>query len=230
MSEDRLAPLAALKGREHSHLLINEIYASIQGESTHAGRPCVFVRTTTCNLRCTYCDTAYAFTQGQAMAFDEVLCRALSFGIPLVEITGGEPLLQPLVPRLAQELLSRGTEVLCETSGALDIRLLPEGVRSIVDIKTPGSGEEQANFYDNLKHLRPHDEVKFVLCSRQDYEWAREFVQREKLCERTTVLFSCAFKAVEPADLARWINEDRMPVRLNLQLHKYIWPPARRGV
>lgn len=230
MTEDRLAPLAAIRGREQTHMLINEIYASIQGESTHAGRPCVFVRTTTCNLRCTYCDTAYAFTQGQTMRYEDVLARTLEFGIKLVEITGGEPLLQPLVPRLAQDLLARGYEVLCETSGALDITLLPQGVKCIVDIKTPGSGEERANLYENLRKLRPHDEVKFVLCSRADYEWSRELVRREKLHERTTVLFSCAFKAIEPADLARWINEDKLPVRLNLQLHKYIWPPTKRGV
>src|SRR5688572_23247382 len=126
---ERLAPLAALRGREQTHMLVNEIYASIQGESTHAGRPCVFVRTTTCNLRCTYCDTAYAFTQGEAMRYEDVLARAVSFGIPLVEITGGEPLLQPLVGRLAHDLLARGFEVLCETSGALDITVLPEGVK-----------------------------------------------------------------------------------------------------
>jgi 7-carboxy-7-deazaguanine synthase len=230
MNEERVAPMQALKGREGTHMLINEIYASIQGESTHAGRPCVFVRTTTCNLRCTYCDTAYAFTQGEAVDYESVLAKATSFGIKLIEITGGEPLLQPLVSRLARDLLARGFEVLCETSGALDITLLPEGVKSIVDIKTPGSGEEAANDYGNLKRLRPHDEVKFVLCSRADYEWARDLVRCERLHERSTVLFSCAFKQVEPADLARWINEDRLPVRLNLQLHKYIWPPTKRGV
>ena len=227
---DRLAPLAALKGREQTHMLVNEIYASIQGESSHAGRPCVFVRTTTCNLRCSYCDTAYAFTQGQVMAYEQVLAKTLSFNIPLVEITGGESLLQPLAGKLALDLLQHGCEVLCETGGALDITLMPEGVKSIVDIKTPGSGEEAANDYANLKRLRPHDEVKFVLCSRADYEWSRDLVRRDRLHERVTVLFSCAFKQVEPADLSAWIIADKLQVRLNLQLHKYVWPPTRRGV
>lgn len=227
---ERLKPLDQLKGREGTHLLIAEIYASVQGESTHAGRPCVFVRTTTCHLRCGYCDTAWAFTEGTVVAFDDVLARTLGFGIPLVEITGGEPLLQPLVPKLCRALLDAGREVLVETSGALDISPLPQGVKAILDFKTPASGEEGANDYANLKRLRAGDEVKFVLCNRADYEWARELVEREGLHERTTVLLSCAYKLLEPAQLVAWMLEDKLPARLNVQLHKFVWPPAKRGV
>lgn len=227
---ERIQPLRVLAGRESTHLLIYEIYLSIQGESTHAGRPCVFVRTAACNQRCSYCDTAYAFTGGNVMALEDVLARALAFKTPLVEITGGEPLLQAAIPDLCRRLLAAGCEVLMETGGSRDISLLPEGVKRIVDVKTPGSGEEHANDYENLHRLRPGDEVKFVLTSRADYEWARDFAKRERLHERTTVLFSPAWKLVDPADLSAWINEDRLPVRLNLQLHKYIWHPAKRGV
>ncbi|MCC6574617.1 MAG: radical SAM protein [Planctomycetes bacterium] len=227
---ERLKPLEALKGREKTHLLIAEIYASIQGESTHAGRPCVFVRTTACNLRCQYCDTAWAFTEGKVMAFDDVLKQALGYGVPLVEITGGEPLLQPLIPKLCQKLLDAGCEVLVETSGALDISPLPQGTKTILDIKTPTSGEDKANDYNNLRRLRPGDEVKFVLCNRADYEWARDLIKREKLHERTTVLLSCAFRQLEPSQLVTWMIEDKLPTRLNVQLHKFVWPPAQRGV
>jgi 7-carboxy-7-deazaguanine synthase len=226
----RLAPLARLQGREGTHLLIHEIYASIQGESTRAGRPCVFVRTAVCNQRCTYCDTAYAFTRGDVMALEDVLARALSFGVPLVEVTGGEPLLQTLTPELCRRLTAAGCEVLVETGGSHSIAVLPEGARAILDLKTPGSGEEHANDYGNLQRLRPGDEVKFVLTSRADYEWARDLFARERLQERTTVLFSPAWKLLEPRELVAWMLEDRVPARLNLQLHKYIWPPHTRGV
>lgn len=227
---ERLQPLSALAGRERTHLLVYEIYLSIQGESTHAGRPCVFVRTAVCNQRCTYCDTAYAFTGGSVMALEDVLARALAFKTPLVEITGGEPLLQAAIPELCRSLLAAGCEVLMETGGSRDISVLPDGVKRIVDVKTPGSGEEHANDYENLRRLRLGDEVKFVLTSRADYEWSRDFMKRDRLHERTCVLFSPAWKLVDPAELSAWINEDRLPVRLNLQLHKYIWNPAKRGV
>jgi 7-carboxy-7-deazaguanine synthase len=234
---ERLKPLEMLRGLEATHLLINEIYASIQGESTHAGRLCVFVRTAACNQRCSYCDTAYAFTQGESMHIDDVMREALrgrSLGFagdsPLVEITGGEPLLQPLVPELCRRLLAAGCEVLMETGGSHDISVVPDGVRVILDIKTPGSGEEPANDYANLQRVKPGHEVKFVLVSRADYEWARDLALRERLHERTTVLFSPAFKRVEAADLAAWMIADNVPARLNLQLHKFIWPPHLRGV
>ena len=227
---DRLRPLERLRGLEATHLLINEVYASIQGESTHAGRPCVFVRTSVCNQRCTYCDTAYAFTEGSPVALTEVIAQVLAHGIPLVEITGGEPLLQPLFPELCRRLLKEGREVLVETGGSHDIEIVPEGVKTILDIKTLGSGEEHANHYANLQKLRTGDEVKFVLTSRADYEWARELVQRESLAKRATVLFSPAFRRVEPADLSAWLIADQLSVRLNLQLHKFVWAPNRRGV
>lgn len=226
----RLQPLEQLKGRESTHLLINEVYASIQGESTQAGRPCVFVRTSVCNQRCSYCDTAYAFTRGEPMHIDEVVDRTLSHRIKLVEVTGGEPLLQPLLPSLCKRLLEAGCEVLIETGGSHDISVIPQGVNTILDIKTPGSREEHANDYANFGRLKAGDEVKFVLTSREDYDWARALVEREKLVERTTVLFSPAWGRVEAAELAAWIVEDRLPVRLNLQLHKYLWGPTRRGV
>jgi 7-carboxy-7-deazaguanine synthase len=228
--DERLKPLEKLRELETTHLLINEIYASIQGESTHAGRPCVFIRTSVCNQRCSYCDTAYAFTEGAPAALDDVITKALSHGIPLVEITGGEPLLQPLLSRLCMRLMEAGCEVLIETGGSHDISIIPNGVKTILDVKTPGSGEEHANDYENLQRLRPGDEVKFVLTSRADYEWAREFVRREKLDQRTSVLFSPAWSRVKPADLSAWLIADRLPARLNLQLHKFVWPPNKRGV
>lgn len=227
---DRLAPLAALKGLESTHLLINEIYASVQGESTHAGRPCAFIRTAVCNQRCRYCDTAYAFNQGSPMALADVVEKALSFNTGLVEITGGEPMVQPLFAKLCERLLAAGCEVLVETGGSHDISVIPRGVKAILDVKTPGSGEEHANDYRNLQRLRPGDEVKFVLTSQDDYAWARELVAREKLHERTTVLFSPAWGMVEPKDLVAWMLADGVPARLNLQLHKYVWGPTKRGV
>lgn len=235
---ERLKPLEKLRGLEATHLLINEIYTSIQGESTHAGRVCTFIRTAACNQRCSYCDTAYAFTQGEPTHIDDVVAAALKAGqraattedSPLVEITGGEPLLQPLVPELCRRLLAAGFEVLMETGGSHDISVVPDGVRVILDIKTPGSREEHANDYANLQRLKPGHEVKFVLVSREDYGWARELVKHEKLHERTTVLFSPAWKLLEAEKLAAWMIADDVPARLNLQLHKFIWPPHKRGV
>jgi 7-carboxy-7-deazaguanine synthase len=228
--ERRLAPLQALRGRETTHLLIAEIYASVQGESTHAGRPCAFIRTAACNQRCSYCDTAWAFEGGTPMPLPEVVEKALAFGTGLVEITGGEPMLQPLFVPLCRALLDAGAEVLVETGGSHDISVIPAGVRAIVDVKTPGSGEEHANDRGNLARLRPGDELKFVLTSRDDYHWARDLVRREKLHERATVLFSPAWGRINPQDLVAWMLSDRVPARLNLQLHKYVWDPARRGV
>lgn len=226
----RLAPLKALEGREQTHLLVAEVYLSVQGESTHAGRPCVFVRTAACNLRCGYCDTAWAFSGGEVKSLDEVVGEALGFGVPLVEITGGEPLLQPAVPELCKRLLEAGCEVLVETSGSLSIAPLPAGARAILDLKTPDSGEEAANDYGNLARLRPGDEVKFVVCSRADYEWARDLIRREAISGRATVLLSPVFGRVAPAELVEWMLVDRLEARLNLQLHKFIWPPHQRGV
>jgi 7-carboxy-7-deazaguanine synthase len=216
--------------REDS-LLIHEIYASIQGESTFAGLPCTFVRTSTCNLRCRWCDTPQAFTGGVRMSRAEVLERALATKTPLVELTGGEPLLQPAVPRLLEALCDAGKTVLIETSGERDVSVCDPRVHRIMDLKAPGSGESRRNRWANLEHLGRRDEVKVVLSDRADYEWARAVVVEHRLEERVgAVLFSCVFGELEPRDLAAWIVEDHLPVRLQLQAHKYIWGADAQGV
>jgi 7-carboxy-7-deazaguanine synthase len=209
---------------------VSEIFHSVQGESTHAGRPCVFVRLTGCPLRCSYCDTAYAFTGGEWMTIPEVLAAVAGSACRLVEVTGGEPLAQPAAIPLLDALVAAGYEVLLETSGALPIAAVPAGVRRIVDFKTPGSGEEARNDWGNLAHLRPGDEVKFVVGSRHDYEWAREVIYRTQLADKTVVLLSPAWESDLRAALAEWILADRLPVRYQLQLHKLIWPGVERGV
>lgn len=211
-------------------LVVNEIFYSIQGESSHTGRPCVFVRLTGCNLRCTWCDTAYAFHQGQAMPLDEVLDRVRAYDCPLVEVTGGEPLLQPAVFPLMERLLAEGYEVLLETGGSLSIAQVPEGVKRIVDIKCPGSGEADRNHWDNLEYLGQGDELKFVLADRDDYLWAREQITGRGLDRLATLLFSAVHETLDPAEMARWILEDGLAVRAQIQLHKVLWPAATRGV
>jgi 7-carboxy-7-deazaguanine synthase len=211
-------------------LRVTEIFHSIQGESTHAGLPCVFVRLTGCNLRCRWCDTAYAFEGGRAMSVAEVVAEVEGFGCPLVEITGGEPLLQPDAVPLMEELLRRGHRVLLETGGSLPIANVPEGVLRIVDVKCPGSGEVAANRWENLEVLRAGDEVKFVIAGRDDYLWAARELATRGLASRCTVLFSPVQGEVEPGELARWVLEDRLPVRVQIQLHKALWPGAERGV
>jgi 7-carboxy-7-deazaguanine synthase len=212
-------------------LLVNEIFYSIQGESTYAGRPCVFVRLTGCNLRCSYCDTEYSFYEGRTMAVGEIVRQVLGFHCDLVELTGGEPLLQANVYELIAELLSKRLTVMVETSGAADIGKLDSRVVKIMDLKCPGSGEVERNLWLNLARLTPRDEVKFVLSDRADYEWARDVIREHALGERVgAVLMSCAFGRLEPLKLAQWMLEDRLPARLQLQLHKYIWPPDARGV
>ncbi len=212
-------------------LAVTEIFLSIQGESTWAGLPCVFVRLTGCNLRCAWCDTAYAFHGGVQMAVDDVVQRVMEFECPLVEITGGEPLLQRHCATLAQALLERGLTVLCETSGSLPIDRLPEGVFRIMDLKCPGSGECAKNDWTNIARLTPLDEVKFVIASRADYEWSRDTLRAHALETRCrAVLFSPVFGSIEPQDLVKWILDDQLPVRFQLQLHKFIWPPDARGV
>lgn len=209
---------------------MTEIYPSIQGESTHAGKPCVFVRLTGCNLRCTWCDSVFTFTGGQWRALDEVVEEAHAFGIHTVELTGGEPLLQPAAIPLMQQLLERGHEVLLETSGSLSIAAVPDGVHVILDLKPPDSGEVERNLWENLPLLQRHHEVKFVIASRRDYEWSRDVLREHALAERCTVLFSPAWGKVPLADLASWILEDRLPVRFQVQLHKVVWDPEARGV
>jgi 7-carboxy-7-deazaguanine synthase len=212
-------------------LRVNEIFLSIQGESTWAGRPCAFVRLTGCDLRCVWCDTEYAFHEGRRMTVEEAAARLLGYGCDLVEVTGGEPLLQPGVHRLIARLLEAGVTVLVETSGASDVsRLDPRAVK-VMDLKCPGSGESARNRWSNLEHLSARDEVKFVLADRADYEWARDVIRRHGLAARlNAVLMSCVFGRLDPAALAAWILEDRLPVRMQLQMHKHIWAPDTRGV
>jgi len=212
-------------------LTVNEIFYSIQGESTWVGLPCVFVRLTGCDLRCSYCDTAYAFTEGTCRTLDDVLAATLAFDCPLVEITGGEPLLQPAALPLMTALCDAGRTVLMETSGAHDISRVDPRVHRIIDLKTPGSGESARNLWGNINRLTLRDEVKCVLTSRADYEWAREKTLHFNLLPRVkSVLFSPAFGQIDPAQIAAWILEDNLPVRLQLQLHKILWDPQRRGV
>jgi 7-carboxy-7-deazaguanine synthase len=228
-------------------LRINEIFHSIQGESTWAGVPCVFVRLTGCPLRCTYCDTEYAFREGSTMAIRDVLDRVLAFGCPVAELTGGEPLAQQRSLDLVRALCDRGLTVLIETSGAVDISGCDPRAIRILDVKTPGSGEASRNRLENLADLRARDEIKFVVTDRADYEWSREFIAAHGLAARVrdgtlgAVLMSAAWEqprgteiagcaGLAPRDLARWILEDRLPVRMQSQLHKVIWDPRTRGV
>lgn len=222
--------LRLLEGLGTAKLRVAEIFASIQGESTYAGLPCAFLRLTGCNLRCSYCDTRYAYEGGAVMEVGEARQRLLRFGTALVEVTGGEPLLQPAVPQLLTSLCDAGRTVLLETNGSLDISAVDPRVAVILDVKSPSSGEVGANLESNLALLRPQHQVKLVLADRRDYEWARAEVQRHDLTRRTPVLFSPVHGALEPAELARWILEDGLPVRLQLQLHKLLWDPTARGV
>jgi 7-carboxy-7-deazaguanine synthase len=212
-------------------LTINEIFHSIQGESTHSGRPCVFVRLTACDLRCSWCDTPYAFTEGKKMAVDEVLARVDAYGCELVEVTGGEPLLQRDVYPLMEQLLASGKTVMVETGGHLSIKDVPTSVIRIVDVKCPGSGESAKTCWENLDLLTSHDEVKFVIQDQHDYEFAKDVVARYRLLDRAAaVLFSPVHNVLSAKDLATWILADRLPVRLQLQAHKYIWDAHTRGV
>ena len=211
-------------------LKVNEIFHSIQGESSHAGRPCVFVRLTGCNLRCTYCDTEYAFYEGEDMAEDEILERVAAFKTPLVEVTGGEPLMQAEVIPLMERLLADGYQVMLETGGSLPVSEVPAEVLKIVDFKTPSSGMEKHNLWSILDDLSAHDEIKFVIGDRVDFDWAVARVGQRHLAERHTVLFSPTFGDLDPEELAGWILAAALPVRLQLQLHKIIWDPSLRGV
>ncbi len=212
-------------------LTVNEIFHSIQGESTHTGRPCVFVRLTACDLRCSWCDTPYAFYEGKKMPVEQVIAEVAAFECPVVEITGGEPLLQADVYPLMQGLLDRGHTVMLETGGHRSIANVPRDVIRIVDVKCPGSGECGKNHWENLDLLRPADEVKFVLKDRVDYEFARDVVRKFDLASRAAAVLLSPVHGVLPAsELAAWILADRLPVRLQLQAHKFIWSPETRGV
>jgi 7-carboxy-7-deazaguanine synthase len=222
---------SAFVEKKSATLTINEIYRSIQGESTWAGLPCVFVRLTFCDLRCTYCDTAYAFYAGAKMPLPEIIQRVLAFDCPLVEITGGEPLLQRNVQPLMTELCDRGKTVLIETSGAHDISEIDPRVHRIMDLKTPGSGESPRNRYENIAHLTVRDEVKFVIGSREDYLWSKQKIDEFDLIGRCgTVLFSPIFNRIDPREIVEWLLEDNLKVRFQLQMHKFIWAPETKGV
>ena len=212
-------------------LTVNEIFHSVQGESTHAGRPCVFVRLTACDLRCSWCDTPYAFTEGRKMSVDEVLERVESYGCDVVEVTGGEPLLQDDVYPLMQRLLDSGRTVMIETGGHIDVSRVPVGVVRVIDVKCPGSGESEKNHWANLDRLVPTDEVKFVIKDRTDYEFARDVVAERGLAGKcAAVLFSPVHGVMSPRQLTEWVLADNLPVRVQLQIHKYIWSSDARGV
>jgi 7-carboxy-7-deazaguanine synthase len=212
-------------------LTINEIFYSVQGESSYAGQPCVFVRLTACDLRCSWCDTEYAFYEGRKQALDDVFDAVASYDCPLVEVTGGEPLLQEDVYPLMQGLLDRGKKVLLETGGHRDTSRVPGAVVTILDVKCPGSGESGRNDWSNLERLRPHDEVKFVIKDRADYDWARDVLERHGLRQRAAAIhFSPVHGVLDPKTLSEWVLADRLPVRVQLQIHKYIWSPTTRGV
>jgi len=212
-------------------LTVNEIFYSIQGESTRAGRPCVFVRLTACDLRCSWCDTEYAFHEGRKASVDEVVTAVEAYDCPLVEITGGEPLLQEDVYPLMDRLLASGRTVMLETGGHRPVTRVPAAVVKIVDVKCPGSGEAGKNDWGNLDRLAAHDEVKFVIKDRADYEFAGDVIRRHDLASRcAAILYSPVHGILDPKTLSEWMLADRVPARLQVQLHKYIWTPNTRGV
>jgi 7-carboxy-7-deazaguanine synthase len=211
-------------------LRVNEIFYSIQGEGTRAGRPSVFVRLTGCPLRCVWCDTAYAFDEGERRGLDDVVAEAEAHPCRLVCITGGEPLAQPAAFDLVRRLLDRGWEVVVETSGHVSLARLDPRAVAVMDVKAPGSGEAHRMDWENLARLKRRDEVKVVLEGREDYEWARGLVRERALAERCAVLFSPVHGQLEPGQLARWVLEDALPVRVQVQLHKVLWPGVHRGV
>ena len=212
-------------------LTVNEIFHSIQGESTFSGRPCVFVRLTACDLRCTWCDTPYAFDEGRKRPVEDVVREGAEVGCDLVEVTGGEPLLQDDVYPLMEALLAQGRTVLLETGGHRSTERVPEAVVTILDVKCPASGESHRNLWENLGRLRPHDEVKFVVQDRADYEYARDVIARHGLAGRAAAIhLSPVHGVLPPAELAAWVLADRLPARVQLQVHKLIWSPDTRGV
>lgn len=207
---------------------ITEIYQSIQGESSYAGLPCVFVRTAGCDLRCSWCDSEFTFTGGTAMELDQIIGEVEKYGCKLVELTGGEPMLQPEIYELSIRLADAGHTVLIETGGHRDISKLDPRVIRIMDLKCPASGECEKNLWSNLEHLRAFDEVKFVIADRADYEWSLKTIRDHCLEDRVRLLISTAFGMIEPADVVAWMLEDKLRARFQLQLHKYIWKPDER--
>ncbi|MBL92300.1 MAG: 7-carboxy-7-deazaguanine synthase QueE [Myxococcales bacterium] len=223
---ERIAPLKVLDGDDR--LLVHEIYTSIQGESTHAGKPCVFIRLTGCHLRCVYCDTEHAFKDGEKTTLEEVLSQVRAQQIPMVELTGGEPLLQKGAFKLLQNLCDEGYTVLLETSGATSIEKVDRRVKVILDVKTPGSGEVHRNLNKNIDLLWPGCELKFVLCDRADFEWACQWLEQHDIPDYIPVLFSPEAEQLPPVRLAEWITAQRLPVQFQVQLHKILWGDERR--
>jgi len=211
-------------------LKVNEIYYSVQGESTKSGLPCVFIRLAYCNLRCAYCDTEYAFEEGIEMTIDSVISEVKKYNCRLVEVTGGEPLVQEESIKLMKQLLDEGFDVLLETGGSLSIADVDKRVKIILDLKCPSSKMMKKNLYENTALLKPIDEVKFVIGNREDYDWSKKIVEKYKLDNKCTVLFSVVFEELEPRKLVDWILKDKLSVRYQLQMHKYIWEPDKRGV
>jgi 7-carboxy-7-deazaguanine synthase len=222
--------LALLETKPVGDLVVHEIYRSVQGESTFAGLPCVFVRLAVCDARCSWCDTPHAFFEGTRMRPAAVVEQVMAFGCPLAEITGGEPLLQAEVFPLMTELCDRGLEVLLETSGAHDVAPVDRRVHIIMDIKCPDSGEHEHNRRENLDALKPTDQIKLVIASRADFDWAADVVTKHQLDRRFTVIFSPAWGLVEPVSLVEWLLGSGLRARMQLQMHKYIWDPRARGV
>ena len=211
-------------------LKINEIYYSVQGESTHAGRPCIFIRLTFCNLRCTYCDTEYAFYEGKDMDIGDIMSEIQQWDCNLVEVTGGEPLFQEECIDLLNELVNSKYEVMLETGGSISISDVPKNVIKIVDFKCPSSGMEKKNLWSIVDDLQPHDEVKFVIGNREDVDWAKEKITDYSLNKKCTVLFSPTFGEIDPQQIVEWILAENLPVRLQMQMHKMIWSPEEKGV
>ena len=211
-------------------LEVTEIYKSVQGESTYMGLPCVFIRLTGCNLRCVWCDTTHAFHNGKNLSIKQIINQVKSYDVNLVEITGGEPLLQKEVFPLMESLLKNKFQVMLETSGSLPIKDVPTEVIKIIDLKCPGSGEENKNLWENLSHLSSADEIKFVIADKADYEWSKKVLQDYELDKKNQILFSPVFEKLKLKALTEWILEDNLQVRLHTQLHKYIWDQKKIGV
>jgi len=211
-------------------LKVNEIYYSIQGESTHIGRPCIFIRLTYCNLRCTYCDTEYAFYDGKDMEIPEIMNEINQWNCNLVEVTGGEPLFQEECIYLLNKLINQNYEVMLETGGSLSISDVPKEIVKIVDFKCPSSGMEKKNLWSIVNDLQPHDEVKFVIGDREDFEWARKMLNKYSLNKKCAILCSPTFGKIEPSLIVEWILEENLPVRMQLQMHKHIWEPDGKGI
>ncbi|MCK5032638.1 MAG: radical SAM protein [Calditrichia bacterium] len=209
---------------------INEIFYSIQGESSFSGLPCIFIRFTNCNLRCSYCDTEYAFYDGKELTIDEIVKQVKVYDCQLVEITGGEPLIQKNIFPLIQELLKNEYEILLETGGHIDISKVDKKVKIIMDLKCPSSGESEKNLWSNLEKLIPTTEIKFVIGNKIDFDWAISIVNKYKITQNNRILFSPVFDKLNNEELANWILESKLPIRMQLQMHKYIWDPNKKGV